>query len=107
MNDKPKSSKKFPSGKAATASSKVLRPARTGRVSRSDAIKAVKAVNKKAVKKYWYKQYIQICPVCGDQSYIERVRHYNKKPTNPDEIYIFDSVYDHCMDYELYGMGRL
>ena len=37
--------------------------------------------------KYWYRQYVGECPVCGhNESYKERV--YGEKPTDPKEIYI-------------------
>jgi hypothetical protein len=57
----------------------------------------VKKDNRK--KKYWYRQYIGECPVCGrDQSWRERV--YGKKPKDTTKVYIhltdFDS-YDHCI----------
>ena len=51
-------------------------------------------------KKYWYRQYIGECPVCGrDHSFKERV--YGEKPTNREEIYKYLSdqeTYDHCLE---------
>lgn len=53
------------------------------------------------MKKYWYRQYIGECPVCGDwKGYKERV--YGKKPKNPNKIYIQipdTSTYDNCLGY--------
>lgn len=50
-------------------------------------------------RKYWYRQYIGECPVCGkDYSFRERV--YGKKPKDTTEIYImlsYTETYDHCM----------
>ena len=57
--------------------------------------------NKKIKMKYWYRQYLGECPVCGrDASYRERV--YGTKPTDFVKVYIQLSdfeTYDHCMGY--------
>ena len=96
MNDKPKDSK-------------VLRPAKTGSLSRRDAVNAVKSAitkqksNIKSGKNSWYKQYIEICPLCGGENK-QRIRQTGKKPTDPDKIYFIEVVYDHCMDYSMYGL---
>jgi hypothetical protein len=51
-------------------------------------------------KKYWYRQYVGECPVCGkDQSWRERV--YGTKPKDLTKVYIQLSdveTYDHCME---------
>jgi hypothetical protein len=44
-------------------------------------------------KRYWYRQYLGECPVCGsDKSYRERV--YGKKPKNNKKIYVFIPAYE-------------
>ena len=88
MKDKPKDSK-------------VLRPARTGSLSRRDAVRAVKAAcakqktNIKSGKNSWYEQITSRCPVCLSEQY-SRVRHYTPKPSDPHKIYIQEECYDWC-----------
>ncbi len=53
-------------------------------------------------KKYWYKQYVGDCPVCGsDMGWKERV--YGTKPIDLNKIYIqlsYRECYDYCMSKE-------
>jgi hypothetical protein len=53
-----------------------------------------------SVSKYWYRQYVGECPVCGkDASFKERI--YGEKPTNLDEVYVQlpdKETYCGCLD---------
>jgi hypothetical protein len=50
-------------------------------------------------RKYWYRQYVGECPVCGNNAgYKERV--YGKKPKDLTKVYIElpqSQTYDYCM----------
>lgn len=50
-------------------------------------------MNKK--KKYWYKFYIEYCPVCG-QERKDKQRVYGVKPKDYKKIYIVTEKYDYC-----------
>lgn len=54
-----------------------------------------------AIEKYWYRQFVGECPVCGrDASYRERI--YGEKPKEKEEIYkcIPDNqTYCGCLGY--------
>jgi len=54
-----------------------------------------------AIEKYWYRQFVGECPVCGrDASYRERV--YGEKPKEKEETYksIPDNeTYCGCLGY--------
>lgn len=56
-------------------------------------------LKKQIKKKYWYRQYIGECPVCGrDHSYKERV--YGEKPKEDKDRYVYLSqfeTFDHCI----------
>ena len=56
-------------------------------------------MKQKKRKKYWYRQYMGECPMCGrNQGWKERV--YGEKPKDFTKIYIQLSeseCYDHCM----------
>jgi len=56
----------------------------------------------KVKQKYWYKQYVGECPVCGrNQGY--KIRVNGKKPKNLKKVYIQLShleTYDHCLEQE-------
>ena len=55
--------------------------------------------NKKIRKKYWYKQYMGECPVCGrNMGWREKVN--GDKPTDLTKVYIQlspEDCYDHCI----------
>ncbi len=53
-------------------------------------------MDKKTDEKFWYKQDISECPVCG-RTDIEKIRIYGNKPADPSEIYTYHQVYDNCM----------
>jgi len=48
-------------------------------------------------RRHWYRIYIQECPVgCKGRYWRERV--YGRKPRDPAKRYVYDQVYDGCMD---------
>lgn len=57
------------------------------------------SLEKKQTKKYWYRQYIGECPVCGrDASY--KVRVYGEKPKEDKDRYVYLSyfeTFDNCI----------
>jgi hypothetical protein len=45
--------------------------------------------------RYWYKLYVQVCPVCGkEDSWKERC--YTPKPESPEERISYKEIYDYC-----------
>lgn len=46
---------------------------------------------------YWYKTFIQYCPVCGREAFKEtKERQYSPKPEDPSERTSIKEIYDYC-----------
>lgn len=56
--------------------------------------------------KYWYKNYISECPVCG-RGEKRRERQYTPAPPkNSPERWDYDGMaYDYCMEWDALGWG--
>jgi uncharacterized Zn finger protein (UPF0148 family) len=44
---------------------------------------------------YWYKTYIEYCPICGHEEK-HKERQYSEKPININKLTEFKEVYDYC-----------
>lgn len=50
------------------------------------------------MKQHWYRITTLACPVCGGGETI-RERIYGPRPEDPCDRYVYDEVYDYCLEW--------